>query len=347
MKHTGLVILTVVVAFAYVLASRELLLRRVQPRTVYRVFRFYFHLTMPFLFILSLNWDWRLALMCLIVWVIGLMVTPFYIRVERHAERAESIKLAKSGNEPIIYLRSFGAASAMRRIEKLLEESANNFEGSEKSGFRLNPIALGDDDRSGFPKFTTPDTDWWQLFEELTAKSAAIFLLPITAHAARDAGIMREITHVFMRHLEKLIVIVPDAETWQTLAGSDETFDARSKWDEVRDIMRDIIRREHPSLTLPEYLPAGFIFYIADSNNSRAYRLPLSSDNVKLALSVVTHGRQIESLKEQQKFEEEFEALNGISYSEYEQKFFQSERIEGYADDWSTIKVDDDWFRMK
>lgn len=289
-----------------------------KDRTLLAEFRFYFHLMLPYITIFCLlNVGWRLALGTFMVWVLGLAFTPFYVSHFEHlAERTRNIDAARKGTEPVMYLRSFAAADAMPGIENLLEQSAGSYEASDDLRFQLNLVALGYDDRSGFPKLPTQDSDWWQQFEDLAEKSAAIFLLPISAYSDAQAGIVRETAHVFMHHAEKVIVVVPDAETWQRLPRAlGESFDARTRWNEVRHHLSSV----GPLVSIPDYLPSGFVFYMARSDKStlRYHSLALSTTGVKSALSEVTLKRRQESKQARKDFEAEFKALNGVAYSDY------------------------------
>ena len=289
-----------------------------RARTSLTDFRFYFHLMLPYIAIFCLlNFGWHLALVTFIVWFLGLVFTPFYVsHFERPAERARNIDAARRGAEPVMYLRSFAAADVMPGIENLLKQSADSYEVSDDPQFQLNLVALGYDDRSGFPKLTTRDNDWWQQFEDLAEKSAAIFLLPIMTYADLRAGIVRETAHVFMRHAEKVIVVVPDAETWQRLPRAlGESFDALTRWNEVRDHLSSVGQ----PVSIPDYLPSGFVFYMARSGESalKCHSLALSTTGVKSALSEVTLKRRQESKQAGKDFEAEFKALNGVSRSDY------------------------------
>ncbi len=289
-----------------------------KDRTSLTEFRFCFHLMLPYITIFCLlNFGWHLALVTFIVWVVGLAFTPFYVSHFEHiAERTRNIDAATKGSEPVMYLRSFAVANAMPGIENLLEQSAGSYEASDDLRFQLNLVALGYDDRSGFPKLTTQDSDWWQQFEDLAEKSAAIFLLPIMAHADLRAGIVRETEHVLMQHAEKVIVVVPDAETWQRLPrASGESFDGLTRWNEVRDHLISV----GPVVSIPNFLPSGFVFYMARSGKSAlsCHSLALSTTGVRAALSEVTLKRRQESKQARKDRDAEFKALNGVSYSDY------------------------------
>ena len=321
MKAWGIFALNWLLAMVWLLGSVALAVSVIKARTVLTVIRFYFHLGLPLLTIgCFVNLGWRVGLISLSLWAIGLAVTPFYIsRFERRAGRSRSVNSAREGMEALIYLRSFATANAMRGIENLIEECASSFQVGDDLRFQLNPIALGHDDGTGFPKFTTPDSDWWKHFEELTKKSAAIFLLPVVAHADPAAGILRETEHVFRRHPEKLIVIGPDAARWQSLPRAPgELFDAVKKWNEVRDYFGSV----RPRVSIPAYNPSGFIFYMKQSTEPGAsefscHSLPLSAANIKTALTDVTLKERQESKQSRKGFEAEFRELNGMSYEEY------------------------------
>jgi hypothetical protein len=88
-----------------------------KDRTLLREFRFYFHLMLPYISIVCLlNVGWHFALVTIIVWILGLAFTPFYVyHVEHLAERTRNIDAARKGLAPVMYLRSFAAADAMPR----------------------------------------------------------------------------------------------------------------------------------------------------------------------------------------------------------------------------------------
>ena len=317
MKHWGTLALNMLLLLVYLLAYLAHMEVVVKSRTLLKVIHSCFHLVLPFITVFCLiNFGWRPALILLFVWALGLAFTPLYSRIEHRAERAQIVESAKSGSEPILYLRSFAAADQMHRIENLLEESANSYQASEYSRFELNPVALGRDDRTGFPKLTTPDGDWWQQFENLASKSPAIFLLPVVAYADPEAGIFRETEHVLLAHPEKLIVIVPDSKSWQCLPRvPGEPFDALTKWNEVRDNLSSV----RPLVGVPDYVPSGLVFYLSHSRESdlKCHSFPLSATGLKAALSKVTRKRMQESKQARRDFELEFKELNGVSYADY------------------------------
>src|SRR5215207_8414426 len=119
-NNWGTFVLNVLLMLTFGLASMELGASFVKSRTLYRGFRVYFHFTMPLVTIgCFINFERRAALLSLFVWLLGLVFTPFYKRhIERRAERAENLSMAKAGIEPVIYLRSFASVSTMRSIEK-------------------------------------------------------------------------------------------------------------------------------------------------------------------------------------------------------------------------------------
>jgi hypothetical protein len=88
-----------------------------KDRTLLREFRFYFHLMLPYISIVCLlNVGWHFALVTIIVWILGLAFTPFYVyHVEHLAERTRNIDAARKSLAPVMYLRSFAAAEAMPR----------------------------------------------------------------------------------------------------------------------------------------------------------------------------------------------------------------------------------------
>lgn len=290
----------------------------VKSRTWLTVWRSSLHLSLPFITVMFLiNGGWRLALMPLLVWTLFLAAThPYVVRIERPAERANSVESATLGEKPVMYLRSFAAAEAMRGIENLLEMSASSYAPSDDMHFQFNDVALGRDDRAGFPKLDTPDSEWWQKFEDIAEKSVAIFLLPIVAHTDPEAGIVRETAYVFLRHTEKLIVVVPGSETWQRfLSDSGESFDPTTGWNKVRETLRSVGYLK----SIPEYRPSGFVFYMVHSGPSEwtCHDLELSTTGIHAALSEVTRKSRQESKRAWKNFEAEFKALNGMSYHEY------------------------------
>lgn len=317
LKLLGILALDILVIFVFILAC-ALRLQAVINQSLLRWFRVLFHTFLPFLTVMFLiNVGWRVALVSLFVWAAVLAVTPFYIElIERPVERAESVKQASSGEEPVIYLRSFAAAETMCRIEGLLEKGVSSFAARDNPEFKLNPVALGHDDRAGFPKLTTTGGDWWQRFKDLTATSAVIFLLPMVAHVNPKAGIARETAYVFSRHMEKLIVVVPDADTWERLPRAPgESFDAVTWWNEVRDSLRSV----RPSVSFPGYLSSGFVFYMVYSGVEAwtCVRFSLSTTGVRYALSAVTRKRRRESRERWQEAEHVFYVSNGMTISEY------------------------------
>src|SRR5215208_4409436 len=190
LREWGTAALSALVALVFTLGCIALSEAARKSRTSLTVWRYCFHLVLPFITVMCLiNAGWRLALMPLLVWALVLAATPLYVaRIERPAERANSAESAKVGEKPVLYLRPFAAADAMRGIEDLLATCASSYEPTDDPRFRLNAVALGRDDRAGFPKLTTPDSEWWQQLEDVTEKSAAIFLLPIVADPDSDPG---------------------------------------------------------------------------------------------------------------------------------------------------------------
>jgi hypothetical protein len=317
MKYWGTLALNILLLLVYLMAFLYLTEAVFKSRTLLFVIRACFHMMLPFITLFCLiNFGPSPALISLFVWILGLALMPFYVRIERRAERVQIVESAKSGHEPIMYLRSFAAVDEMRGIENLLEASAISYEASDYLRFQLNPIALGHDDRTGFPKLSTPDTEWWQEFKDLAAKSAAIFLLPIVAYADPKAAIVRETAHVLLTHPEKLIVIVPDVGSWQCLPRAPgKSFDVLTKWNEVRDNLNSV----RPLVGIPDYIPSGFIFHLSHSRKSdlKCHRLPLSPTGLKVALSEVTRKRMQESKQARRDFETKFKELNGVSYADY------------------------------
>src|SRR5829696_8944049 len=107
LKDWAIFAFNVLLSLAFMLVSIVRLADLIKSRTVHRMLRAYFHLALPFLAVMCLvNFGWRAALIALCVWVLGLALMPLYVeRVERRAERAESVEWASLGIEPAIYLR--------------------------------------------------------------------------------------------------------------------------------------------------------------------------------------------------------------------------------------------------
>jgi hypothetical protein len=312
LKYAAYGVCAIIVLVAYLWGLSNM------PRSIHTIWRRFAHLFLPIgAFVALINGAWQVSLAALAVWLVLLALTPLYIaRIERPSERKQAIGNAKLGLTPVLYLRPFAGDAALRGIEELLREATESLRFENDQSLQFNPVALGIDDRQGFPKAVTSDETWWQEFVGLAESAMAIILLPAAPDATAESGLVREIAHVFQRCPEKVLVVVPPLASWAQLGmGRSSGADARDEWGSLGDVLRKL----RPSSKLPDLDADGMLLHLvaAGDGGARWRFYPLTPGAVQSALDSVTAVQRAERRQAWKEFTDEFKVRNGISYEEY------------------------------